>query len=214
MLHGHMSYGGTYDRGDLPHHMRHPMQPQFPLLTNGQVVWHLPTHLPCVKYNHVAAAAPSGLEFLHQWRILHAERAAILLFLYYFFWVKIVAANLVWTSSVDGTTIQVPDAEDEQAIVVPPGVGSGGKRVHPLPYIESNLPGKLFQVLRTAKLQFICLWAGASCCLLFILSVVIPGLEVVGGNRICLAGWLAYFISYLIQACCGLYLPTWLGADC
>ncbi|CAK9866152.1 unnamed protein product [Sphagnum jensenii] len=70
MLHGHMSYGGTYDRGDLPHHMRHPMQPQFPLLTNGQV----------------------------------------------------------------------PDAEDEQAIVVPPGVGSGGKRVHPLPYIESNLP--------------------------------------------------------------------------
>jgi cellulose synthase A len=38
MLHGHMSYGGTYDRGDLPHHMRHPMQPQFPLLTNGQVV--------------------------------------------------------------------------------------------------------------------------------------------------------------------------------
>jgi len=71
MLHGHMSYGGTYDRGDLPHHMRHPMQPQFPLLTNGQVV---------------------------------------------------------------------PDAEDEQAIVVPPGVGSGGKRVHPLPYIESNLP--------------------------------------------------------------------------
>ncbi|CAM6067011.1 unnamed protein product [Sphagnum tenellum] len=70
MLHGHMSYGGTYNRGDLPHHMRHPMQPQFPLLTNGQV----------------------------------------------------------------------PDAEDEQAIVVPPGVGSGGKRVHPLPYIESNLP--------------------------------------------------------------------------
>jgi hypothetical protein len=55
---------------------------------------------------------------------------------------------------VDGTTIQVPDAEDEQAIVVPPGVGSGGKRVHPLPYIESNLPGKFFQVLRTAKLQF------------------------------------------------------------
>jgi len=56
---------------------------------------------------------------------------------------------------VDGTTIQVPDAEDEQAIVVPPGVGSGGKRVHPLPYIESNLPGKLFQVLQTAKFQFI-----------------------------------------------------------
>ncbi len=37
MLHGHMSYGGTYDR-DLPHHMMH-VQPQFPLLTNGQVVW-------------------------------------------------------------------------------------------------------------------------------------------------------------------------------
>lgn len=36
MLHGHMSYGGTYNH-DLPHHMMH-QQPQFPLLTNGQMV--------------------------------------------------------------------------------------------------------------------------------------------------------------------------------
>ncbi len=41
----------------------------------------------------------------------------------------------------DGLILQVPDAEDEQAIVVPPGLGNGGKRVHPLPYLESNLPG-------------------------------------------------------------------------
>jgi hypothetical protein len=44
---------------------------------------------------------------------------------------------LLW----DGLILQVPDAEDEQAIVVPPGLGNGGKRVHPLPYLESNLPG-------------------------------------------------------------------------
>jgi len=37
-LHGHMSYSDTYDR-DLPEHMVHaPTQPQYPLLTNGQVV--------------------------------------------------------------------------------------------------------------------------------------------------------------------------------
>lgn len=41
MLHGHMSYGGTYDH-DLPHHMMH-QQPRFPLLTNGQMVSQWPT---------------------------------------------------------------------------------------------------------------------------------------------------------------------------
>ncbi|KAH8935369.1 hypothetical protein BDL97_17G024100 [Sphagnum fallax] len=71
-LHGHMSYSDTYDR-DLPEHMVHaPTQPQYPLLTNGQVV---------------------------------------------------------------------PDSEDdEQVIVGPPGLGNGGKRVHPLPYLDSSIP--------------------------------------------------------------------------
>lgn len=36
MLHGHVTYDGTYDH-DLPHHMMH-QQPQYPLLTNGQSV--------------------------------------------------------------------------------------------------------------------------------------------------------------------------------
>ena len=31
---------------------------------------------------------------------------------------------------------------DNHAIVVPPNM-SGGKRVHPLPYIDSNLPGMI-----------------------------------------------------------------------
>jgi hypothetical protein len=76
-LHGHMSYSDTYDR-DLPEHMVHaPTQPQYPLLTNGQVV---------------------------------------------------------------------PDSEDdEQVIVGPPGLGNGGKRVHPLPYLDSSIPGTLPQ---------------------------------------------------------------------
>lgn len=32
---------------------------------------------------------------------------------------------------------------EHHALVIPPFMGSGGKRVHPLPYIESNLPGIL-----------------------------------------------------------------------
>lgn len=64
MLHGHMSYGGTYDH-DLPHHMMH-QQPRFPLLTNGQMVSNgLPNFLQIVQFrvslrlhglNHVVAA--------------------------------------------------------------------------------------------------------------------------------------------------------------
>lgn len=32
---------------------------------------------------------------------------------------------------------------EHHALVIPPFMGSGGKRVHPLPYIESSLPGIL-----------------------------------------------------------------------
>jgi hypothetical protein len=47
---------------------------------------------------------------------------------------------------VDGFFLQVPDSEDdEQVIVGPPGLGNGGKRVHPLPYLDSSIPGTLPQ---------------------------------------------------------------------
>ncbi len=49
-------------------------------------------------------------------------------------------------SDVDGVFLQVPDSEDdEQVIVGPPGLGNGGKRVHPLPYLDSSIPGTLPQ---------------------------------------------------------------------
>jgi hypothetical protein len=47
---------------------------------------------------------------------------------------------------VDQVFLQVPDSEDnEQVIVGPPGLGNGGKQVHPLPYLDSSIPGTLPQ---------------------------------------------------------------------
>lgn len=112
MLHAHMGYGHDSDVMMTP--MMTPIRSQYPLLTNGPMVE--PLSMPVIVLHLI-----SRMWFV---TVLKLKSRSLTLS----------------TFQVSGTSGSSTNSPEHHAIVLPPSTG-GGKRVHPIPYIEGGIPG-------------------------------------------------------------------------